>query len=302
MNMTLPELDMKGALRGFGFSSKVTRDKTMLFYGPTSYTTAGFQEGLDKVVTYGGTTPMTASISAATLDFGEVPDQVAVIVISDGKSTDKSPIEAAQNLKGAMGDRVCIYTIQVGDDASGKATLEGVTQAGECGFYTNADDIMSTDGIADFVEKVFLIEKPDECIDADEDGVCDDVDRCLGTPKGARVDADGCCILADVLFDFDRSVVRPEAFPLLDEVALIIVNNPGLRVILEGHTDSIGSEAYNMGLSKRRAEAVKDYLVNKGVSSDQMATVGYGESKPVATNQTKEGRQLNRRTEITPEK
>jgi len=139
------------------------------------------------------------------------------------------------------------------------------------------------------------------CPDADGDGVCDDVDQCPGTPKGARVGANGCWIIGEVLFEFDKAVVKPEWYGLLDEVADILNANSGLRVILEGHTDSVGPEGYNMGLSKRRAEVVKAYIEAKGISPDKLASVGYGEEKPVASNDTKEGRALNRRTEITPE-
>jgi len=103
---------------------------------------------------------------------------------------------------------------------------------------------------------------------------------------------------ADVLFDFDKSVIKPEGRAKLDELVgkLKAVN---LEVIIAiGHTDSIGSDRYNQKLSIRRAESVKAYLVSKGIAANRIYTEGKGEKQPVADNKTKEGRQKNRRVEI----
>jgi OOP family OmpA-OmpF porin len=105
-------------------------------------------------------------------------------------------------------------------------------------------------------------------------------------------------IQADALFDFDKSVVRPDGKKSIDE-ALAKLNGVDLEmVIATGHTDSIGTDAYNQKLSERRAAAVKDYLVSKGIPASKVTTIGKGESQPVATNKTKEGRQKNRRVDI----
>jgi outer membrane protein OmpA-like peptidoglycan-associated protein len=105
-------------------------------------------------------------------------------------------------------------------------------------------------------------------------------------------------VLRGVNFDFDKSTIRPDARPVLDEAINILKNESGISVVAEGHTDSVGSDKYNQGLSQRRAKAVRDYLVNGGVSSSRIETVGYGESRPVASNDTAEGRAQNRRTEL----
>ena len=150
-------------------------------------------------------------------------------------------------------------------------------------------------------EEVVVVEEV-KCVDADGDGVCDDVDACPGTPKGVKVDERGCWVLdQNCLFDFDKSVVKPEFYPLLDGIVKVMNDNPSLRVELEGHTDSIGTNQYNQGLSERRANAVKKYLVEKGmVDMGRVTAIGYGEEKPIATNKTKEGRALNRRVELKP--
>jgi OmpA-OmpF porin, OOP family len=105
-------------------------------------------------------------------------------------------------------------------------------------------------------------------------------------------------IQADALFDFDKSVVRPDGKKSIDD-ALAKLNGVDLEmVIATGHTDSVGTDAYNQKLSERRAAAVKDYLVSKGIPAAKITTIGKGESQPVATNKTAEGRQKNRRVDI----
>lgn len=110
--------------------------------------------------------------------------------------------------------------------------------------------------------------------------------------------AEKVTMAADALFDFDKSVVKPDAKGKLDELASK-VKGVNLEVVIAiGHTDSIGSDAYNQKLSVRRAEAVKAYLVSKGIEPNRIYTEGKGEKQPVASNKTKEGRAKNRRVEV----
>ncbi len=139
--------------------------------------------------------------------------------------------------------------------------------------------------------------------DSDGDGVTDDKDKCPNTPKGTKVDADGCPIVMapermeiKVEFDFDSAEIRPQYAAALGDVAAFMGKHSSAVATIEGHTDSTGPEDYNQGLSERRANAIADYLSNnKGVSANRLKTVGYGESRPVADNATREGRQRNRR-------
>ena len=105
-------------------------------------------------------------------------------------------------------------------------------------------------------------------------------------------------VLRGVNFDFDKATIRRDAVTILDEVVVILRDEPAIDVSVDGHTDAIGSDAYNQRLSERRAQAVRDYLVRKGISPSRLRTRGFGESEPVASNDTEEGRAQNRRTEL----
>jgi OOP family OmpA-OmpF porin len=105
-------------------------------------------------------------------------------------------------------------------------------------------------------------------------------------------------ILEGVNFAFDSAAIAPESEAILDKAVEALKNAPTVHVRVEGHTDSIGSEQYNLKLSQRRAEAVVNYLVGQGIEASRLEPVGYGESEPVASNATKEGRYRNRRVEL----
>jgi OOP family OmpA-OmpF porin len=102
-------------------------------------------------------------------------------------------------------------------------------------------------------------------------------------------------------FDFNKSVLKPEGERKVDEAVQVMQQNPNMRVVCEGHTDSVGSDAYNMKLGERRAMTVKNYLVSHGIASSRVDVKSYGESQPIASNKTAEGRAQNRRVDITVE-
>jgi peptidoglycan-associated lipoprotein len=102
----------------------------------------------------------------------------------------------------------------------------------------------------------------------------------------------------DVHFDFDRSALRPDAIMILDRAVMTLQANPMLTVTIEGHTDSVGTSEYNLSLGERRANAVRDYLLNRGIAAGRMRTVSYGEERPIDTNNTDAGRAMNRRAHI----
>ena len=116
-------------------------------------------------------------------------------------------------------------------------------------------------------------------------------------PPPAPAPVEEKIVLRGVNFDFDKADIRPDASVILDEAASLLGGSSG-SVSVGGHTDSVGADAYNQGLSERRALAVKDYLVGKGVDGSRLSSMGYGEASPIASNDTADGRALNRRVEL----
>jgi outer membrane protein OmpA-like peptidoglycan-associated protein len=120
--------------------------------------------------------------------------------------------------------------------------------------------------------------------------------------EGARIErvGEGIMITFDsgILFDFDKSSLKAEARTNLDKLAVILNKYADTDLLVDGHTDSKGSDNYNLTLSQERAQAVANYLANLQVASTRMTLHGYGESRPIATNDTEEGRALNRRVEV----
>ncbi len=175
--------------------------------------------------------------------------------------------------------------------------------------------------------------------DDDKDGVVNLKDKCPNTPRGVRVDAKGCPIAIDtdgdgvidsedkcpnvagsprtqgcpvqeqlnafardVYFNTNSATLKRESYAVLDQVVRLLQKyNGNYNIAIKGYTDSVGRDSYNLKLSEKRAAAVKNYLVRKGVSASKLSSRGYGEANPIATNKTKEGRAKNRRTEIVVE-
>ena len=183
---------------------------------------------------------------------------------------------------------------------------------------TDYDEIPDNEDQCPFKpEDLDNFEDSDGCpdLDNDQDGVPDEIDQCANSREvyNGVDDADGCPdqsarirvekdsikIAEKIFFDFGLSTIKPESYGLLDELASVILAYPELQKIhVEGHTDNIGSAESNLALSKDRAISVRKALVDRGVEADRLAAFGYGEKRPVATNETDEGREQNRRVEF----
>lgn len=212
----------------------------------------------------------------------------------------------------------CAATTGTVDDADGDGVADDVDQclgtpaeaigmvdATGCPTYSDAD------GVPDYLDRCpgtpagVKVDAEGCPMDSDGDGVADYLDKCPDTAKGVRVDTDGCpptgdtiAIVTNINFDFDKANVRADQTDKLDRVAQTIKANEGFGVRVEGHADSTGPEAYNMGLSMRRAESVRKYLVSKGVSITRLSVAGRGETEPLVSNATRAGRAVNRRVEF----
>jgi OmpA-OmpF porin, OOP family len=167
---------------------------------------------------------------------------------------------------------------------------------------------LDNDGVIDCMDKCICCETQgcpvdkDGCsIDSDKDGVFDCRDKCPDTPAGFKVDKEGCMrakatIELMVQFDTDKSIVKHQYRDDIKRVADFMKEYQNTKATIEGHTDSIASDAYNLKLSNDRSNSVRQYLIKEfGVDASRLTSKGYGESRPIATNDTDEGRQKNRR-------
>ena len=292
LSQTLPELDQNAGLRSFGHNPQVSDKLTVLFYGMEKYTQKGLNEKLGLVSNAGGTSPMHTALTAAGDDLKTFSGKTAVVIISDGQEAMglKSPItlNAAQALKDQMGADLCFYPIFVGDDEKGMILMEEIARIGKCGFVTKADKLMTGAGMGQFVQDVFLTKKPMVKAPAPAPQV-------VAPPVVAEV-----WVVDEAYFDFDKIIIKPAGFEFLDKVVDIWKSRPELFIKIQGHTDNIGTRMYNDVLSLRRAEAVKAYLIDKGIDKKYLSCEGFAFSKPVASNKTAKGRALNRRVELYP--
>ena len=187
--------------------------------------------------------------------------------------------------------------------------------------YTNIDEFgcpidMDEDGVADYMDlcpNTPIEARPDigedGCpIDTDEDGIYDYQDLCP-TIAGVQ-NASGCPevkkevrflfakAMTEIQFENGKSIIKPSSYSILNQLAKAFIDNPIYIIEIQGHTDNIGNYQYNVELSKKRAQAVRDYLIKQGVPINRLTTHGYGSDRPITDNSTKEGRQQNQRIEF----
>ena len=148
------------------------------------------------------------------------------------------------------------------------------------------DDDNDGDGVADASDGC-----PDEAGPGDNRGCPRVYDFVHVTERAVRLDQ-------DVLFRSGRADLKAASFPLLNTVAQVLADHPGMRIEVQGHTDNRGSDDHNLQLSEQRAQAVRDYLVRQGVAADRLGARGFGETRPIESNQTAAGRATNRRVEL----
>ena len=240
--------------------------------------------------------------------------RASVVIFTDGLPSDevgrnvdpKVTQDAARSLARAYDGDLCIHTVQIGEDVEGREFLRQLSKVTACGSFRRGATITSEGTLQNLARSVFIGAAPVPVVpvatrerDSDGDGVPDSRDACPGTPRGARVDARGCWVIPGLNFGSDRADIEPRYRAQLDEVVRVLRRNPEIRVRIDGHSDASGGESYNQKLSERRARSVRDYLVSAGIPADRVEAAGMGESQPIASNATPEGRARNRRTEVT---
>ncbi|MCB1689533.1 MAG: OmpA family protein [Halioglobus sp.] len=246
-------------------------------YGPAAFNAADFNKALGTIKCAASTTPIADAIDATTGIVAEDTGRIAVIIVSDFNWNDPDAVKTAlAGLKAQHPNNICVHTVKVGSDADHDAMIASITDTASCDSAVSAGDVASGPALSTYVADTLL------------------------TPKEAALEYTTHTVSAEVLFDFDKSVVKPQGKAVLQKLADTI-KAQGLAVgdiDVVGHTDSVGSDEYNQALSIRRAAAVKAYLVSGGLSAGIIDVIGMGERDPVATNDTAQGRAMNRRVDV----
>lgn len=302
-NKTIPNIPLSSGLLSFGFGPCQAWGSTQLNQPMQKYSPAGFDAALGSLQCSSGGTPLANALTESIPNLNNAPGNIALLIFSDGMD-DAPSVPVIDDLKSRYGDKLCVYTVWVGndEDAAGQANLEKMATTSGCGLATDAATISNPHGMADFVTNVFFKAGTPppvtDCskLDDDKDGVNNCTDKCPNSLPGVEVSALGCWIV-DVKFDNDKDIVKPKYFPKLDKVIDRIKQYPNTAFEVQGHTSNTGSYKHNMDLSERRAQAVKRYLSKAG-HLPNISAHGYGWNQPIDSNETEEGRANNRRVQL----
>ena len=233
----------------------------------------------------GGTTPMHRVLEEAAVQLGGSPGRSALVVISDGLADDPElALAAGAVLVESVPDPVCIHAIQTGQDPDGTEFLTALTGLTDCGVLRNADSLRSSAQFSQFTKAVVGGTAPPPSL----------------PPVAAAGPCDSVVRLNGIEFGFDRDDIDPGSQVVLDVAVDQLRECGDIRVHIDGHTDSTGPEAYNEGLSRRRAGSAERYFIDAGISGRRLETRGFGESRPLESNDTRDGRARNRRVELNP--
>jgi OOP family OmpA-OmpF porin len=247
----------------------------------------------------GETTRLDLALTQLKEDLAGSIGRGAILIFSDGKVRKDRYYdipEIGAELVRAYGDRICVHTVQMGTHDEGSILLRTLSGLTACGGHRTHTQVSNVPGMEALIRHVFFgLDAPD----SDGDGVCDAEDHCPNTPAGALVNSRGCWVVGSLNFDTDKSYIKREFSDDLAQVTRVLQANPGIRVRVDGHTDSVGSASYNVGLSGRRAAAVRRDLINRGINASRLETKGFGESQPIVDNSTPANRYMNRRVELT---
>jgi OOP family OmpA-OmpF porin len=283
LNERIPELGYKGSLVVFA------PDKTLI--NPAEYNREMFKEKIEGLPDTGpvfdNRTPLGDAILALDGTLSKTAGKTAVLIVSDGdRNVGSDAVQAARTMHEKY-PNVCFDALSFSTDEKGKATLEGISQLGDC-LYVQASELSGNPAAVDTLAKdIFYTTEVHE--------VMQEV-----VPVEAAAVIPEPITFEGVHFGFDKDELSPQDKMDLDQDLQKLSKQPDVHIVIRGYTDSTGPEEYNQKLSERRAQAVYDYLSSKGISGERMKTMAYGESDPVADNGTAQGRALNRRAEISP--
>jgi len=311
INKTIPEgITLHSGLRSFGYGECVDNMYTSLLQDIIPHERYTFQHSIDKATCASGRSllgsPLTTAIDDALTDLDKAKGNIALLIVSDGYNLSFRAKYAAEDLKEKFANRLCIYSVWIGneDEKEGQLFLKELSDISKCGESVSYTEVASSETMGRFVEDIIYKKSPQKKVplalrDTDQDSVFDNNDLCPGTPKGAPVNQYGCWTINGLEFDFDKANIRKSSESVLDVSIQILKDNPHINIQIEGHTDNKGSDNYNLLLSDRRAASVKKHLIKNGIDAIRLSSIGMGESIPITSNETDDGRQINRRVVFT---
>ena len=281
LNSVIPELGYQSALYSMpevtAYSPKSTYNRDVMARGLAS---------VPSDLPFFQSTPMGNGFKNLDSSLDNWPGKLAVIFVSDGLSNaGKNPGVMIADMSKKYGDRFCLHVISVADTAKGEALLKHLSSLTPCGVFVDASDLGNKAVLDKFAQDVFYTTQVEE----------------LTTIVPVEPVVQEKIVFRSLNFDFDKSQITDEMTPSLTEAAVLLAEYPNLKIMVGGHTDSVGSEVYNQALSERRAKSVAEWRAANGVDSERIELKGYGEMTPKYENNTKEGRKLNRRVEIDVE-
>ncbi|MBU2548435.1 MAG: OmpA family protein [Proteobacteria bacterium] len=304
LNATIPGLDYQAALRTFGYRTEFnTAQETKLLWGPMKYDRAALGPVMGGIEATQSLTPLGYGIAASDAELAKMPGRKALLIFSDFEWSPHfgDPMGAAKALNEKYGADLAIYTIFFGEPTASFKLAEDLAKMTGGKTYKASDLLKDQASLDAMVMEIFYGQS--YRLDSDCDGVYDEDDKCPDTPRIFKVNAVGCplplTVRLEIEFDTDKSDIRPQYHDRMTQVAQYLVNNPSTQAVIEGHTDSVATPEYNLKLSQRRADAVLDYFADKfKIDKDRLRAVGYGETRPIASNDTEDGRQKNRRVMV----
>lgn len=279
-NKAIPPMDFKAAMVTYGkgaSGSCIGPGVSSTLYDYQTFNSANFASALDSIKCAASTTPIADAIDRTTGLLAEDKGLIALIIVSDFNFNDPDAVRSAlEALKAQHPNNVCVHTVKVGNDTAHDAVIASLADTAGCDSSVAAADVAGGAALTNYVAATLL------------------------TPLDQKMEYKTHTFSAEVLFDFDKYEIKPAGKAALQRLGAEI-RSQGVTVgdiDIVGHTDSVGTDEYNMKLSLRRAGAVRDFIVSQGVNPGLIDVVGMGKRQPIASNATAEGRAQNRRVEV----
>ena len=277
MNKVVPNLDYTSSM--FLFAPFEVKSQ------PGTYNKGAMGSAVGSVNTvfdiFGRQTPMGNGLMDIDPVISGLSGNTALIIFTDGDSNiGADPVAQAKALYAKYGDKLCIHVVSFADTDHGHMVIDEIRAMSSCTVVADYASLMAPGAMDQYAKDVFYTEVADAA----------------PAPKPMPMAKE--TITFSLNFGFDKYEITDEMIPVLEQAKMILDEDPSAMYLIAGHTDSTGPEAYNQGLSERRAGSVKNWLIANGISTSRLEAKGFGELDPKYDNGTKEGRKLNRRVEI----